>query len=275
MKSIQDFGRDLILSQDLDPIYSMLVGARRAGLLDDAQTKRWLLAYWCFYHSGVASYIASHDMYWTTMHLAAANTPERPAPNGGRWPRAPERRHFRGQKCIDAVSWLLDETPEKRVESLYQALSPNSNAPPTLKTVVTRASAWPQFGPWIGFKAADMLERVLGVPVEFPSDLGLMYEGPRDALELLPEVARELETPSEAYNGLLEHFAQYPAPPGLDRPCGPQEVETILCKWKSHVNGGYEVWKDTRELRHHLHGWGGLAAEMEQFVPSIEAMNAA
>jgi hypothetical protein len=43
--------------------------------------------------------------------LTAAQNDE-PSPLGGRWPRASERRHFRGAKCVKAVEWLRNKYPE-------------------------------------------------------------------------------------------------------------------------------------------------------------------
>jgi hypothetical protein len=54
---------------------------------------------------------------------------------------------------------------------------------------------------------------------------------------------------------LLNAFATTPAPPSGNRMCGLQEIETILCKWKSHINGHYPVGNDVREIRHALVAW--------------------
>jgi hypothetical protein len=35
------------------------------------------------------------------------------------------------------------------------------------------------------------------------------------------------------------------APPRRERLIGPQEAETILCKWKSYLNGHYQIGEDT------------------------------
>ena len=38
--------------------------------------------------------------------------------------------------------------------------------------------------------------------------------------------------------GYLTHeFRDLPAPPGWDRPVALNEIETVLCKWKAHING--------------------------------------
>lgn len=114
------------------------------------------------------------------------------------------------------------------------------------------------FGPWIGFKAADMLERVLGVPIEFSDEIALIYKQPREALQLV----------NYSYENLLNHFSRFPAPPGKDRPCSHQEVETILCKWKSHIGGHYPLGKDSHELKDALDPrWGRTVQHLVRYVP--------
>ena len=141
----------------------------------------------------------------------------------------------------------------------------------TDKMVMGRVKHWPLFGNWIAFKVADLLERCAGVAVVFDPDLGLMYEEPAAGLRMLStsffSPGGESWSTNRWYGYLLTHFAQVKAPPALDRPCGPQEVETVLCKWKSHVAGRYWVGKDIHEVRHGLHGWGATADRLLAACP--------
>jgi hypothetical protein len=101
------------------------------------------------------------------------------------------------------------------------------------REVIDDVRAWPQFGPWIAFKAADMLERVLRHPLRFRSDLGIMYAEPLSGLQIATRDEGNLVTAEAMWNRLLAHFWDLPAPPRGDRRCGPQEVDTICCKFKS------------------------------------------
>lgn len=261
---IEDFGAVLIETRDLDPVYVAIVGAG----LDRDQLCRLLLAYWCFYHLGVAANLSEYQegCYWDMMLEAAQNVrsprEHTRAPEGcARWPRGAERRHFRGQKCVDAVRELSVGRPEDWVGQFFNKLVWVD------RKVMAEVESWPQFGPWIAFKVADMLERVAGIDVRFDPDIGLMYDEPAKGLELLRWRLYGDAHNNDArrrimYHQLVRHFSPAPAPPGGDRGCGPQEVETILCKWKAHMGGHYEVGKDIRELRHGLVGWGETAERL-------------
>lgn len=279
---VRDFGDALVRTGDLDPVYIAMRSAR----LPEPQLCRTLLAYWCFYHLGAAAWLSEWEDqdYWHFMKVAARNPstmapnnranywrPEHHAPQFDRWPRASERRHFRGAKCVQAVEWL-QERATLGPESLVQHIA-------TLKTerqVMDRVQRWPMFGPWIAFKAADMLERVYGAEVKFDPNIGLLYESPRAGLEQLAHWAGTTavdKSPRALYTNLLTYFSARRAPPSHDRPCGPQEVETILCKWDSHSRGGYRIGKDIREVSHALAGWGATADKMMMALrPAVQEL---
>lgn len=239
--TVFDFARALWAAGDLDPIYEML---GRAELPDD-QLKRWCLAYWWFYHAGVASHLAeSHDFYGEADLLYPRCT------------RAAERRHFRGQKGRDCIAWFAVNHP--RPESAVDSLTGT-----TFKEVKQQVQAWPQFGPWISFKVADMLERVFRRPVSFDDCELLIYDEPRNGAEI---VAKEAGFPAgkqgvaQAIEYVRDGLLDLKAPPFGDRPLTLQEIETVLCKFKSHRKGHYPVGKDRREIKHGLDSYGGNLA---------------
>lgn len=252
---IREFGKALIQTQDLDPVYVSIHGAR----LPKPQLRRLLIAYWCYYHLGAAAYISEQEgsAFWDAMMTAARNEEETPV--GGRWPRASERRHFRGHTSINSVTALSKAAPESWVQRLEKLN--------TEVEIMEEVRSWPFFGPWIAFKAADMMERVVGTDVSFSPNIGLMYETPRAGLALLRE-RDDTQDEKQHYAALMKFFAKHKAPPGHDRPCGSQEVETVLCKWKSHVGGSYTVGKDIKEIRHALTGgWGKTADKLLKASP--------
>jgi Alpha-glutamyl/putrescinyl thymine pyrophosphorylase clade 2 len=275
---LEDFGRALLRTNDLDPVYVMLWNSELPpmGLL-----KRWLIAYWCYYSCGAASYIAEREgqEFWNLMMRAARN--EEPAPTGGRWPRGHERRHFRGAKAIASVQMLWEEYgphPERMVDHVAWLEDPRPTpAGVPCAMVMTRVQQHHQFGKWIAFKVADMIERLGIQKVTFTMEDVLEMDSPRKAA-----VAAYWEYRKEAPQGerqaldyvmgmLLHHDNLLPAPPRMERSVGLQEAETVLCKWGSHLTGHYPVGHDIDEIREGMGPWAAhshLAGRLLSFLPT-------
>lgn len=265
------WGQKLIETQDHDPLYTGLwgyLGKNQTGTRD--RVRRFMLSYWSFYSVGASWFISGHEGadFWHWLKVAAENEagPEKlqlaPAE---RWPRAHERRHWRGQKCVDSVIHLAQRfpRPEDAVLSL-EDLPGRIN----LQAVKLEVTTWPQFGPWIAFKAADMLERVLGVPVDFPLTTTSMYRDPQRGAEMAAPFIGNV-TPQGVTDVMLHAYRNMKAPPGGDRPVGVQEVETVLCKWKSARNGHYHIGADTASNLRELELWG--AQDLARHYPSLPA----
>lgn len=265
----EEFGAELLRTDDLDPIYVAL----RKVKWPPNQIHRWLLAYWCFYSAGLACYASESVAFWTTMMDAAKN--ESASPLGGRWPRGAERRHFRGAAAVDAVADLMavyGRSPEDFVTDIVSRA-------PDFARIRAHVQAHQGFGPWISFKIADMLERCLDVPVCFDRAAVFMYRDPVKAAQMFYNCCHqkpiEDEYPKErimadivpwTVERLTREFASFTAPPIHDRPVGLQEIETILCKWKSHVHGHYPIGKDTHEIRLSLMAWSETSRAARDFL---------
>lgn len=286
--NIEEFGRQLIVSGDLDPIYIGLVHAEQAGDFTRPQLLRWLVVYWCFYHAGVASFLSQFEGadFWAGMTKAAYNTDEEPTPFGERWPRGHERRHFRAKIATDAVREFarLYPTPEDMAHrcAFWDVVERGYELPPlAFREVSARAQELRAFGPWMGFKVADMIDRVLGVPVAFDNAAVFMFKDPEKAAMMLWENRHGHLYPAGAkpkreviLNGvtdyLIKEFSDLKAPPFEDRPINIQEVETVLCKWKSHMNGHYPLNNDILEIRAGLLPWtpyGPAASALLRHLP--------
>lgn len=233
---IIEFGEQLLRTEDLDPIYCMLWASHLRE--DKEQLRRWLLAYWCFYHAGTSSWIVDQKDYWKAMAVAAGSKD---------YSRSPERRHFRGRAAQDSVRYLH----ERGVDGLFSDLDVYD-----VGAVMEAAGEWTGFGPWISFKIADMLERLGIAPIEFDGGEMFLFDSPREAADLLyqnyffraPKTAQEAN--KWAVDTLLSsELSEFLAPPRFERPINVQEVETILCKWKSHWNGRYHVGEDIESMR--------------------------
>lgn len=275
--SIETFGAHLLDSGDLDPVYIALHKME----LPEAQLRRWLVAYWCLYHVGAACYISEQEGrdFWMALRAAAVNDVDAgPSPvEGGRWPRGSERRHWRGEQAKKAVGQLagryLNE-PERLVADIatWDLTAPEqarwqvgANDALPFAVVAARAQALPSFGPWISFKVADMLDRLDIAAVSFDNAAVFMFDDPRKAA--LMQFRMRVGAPADArvkdeeaaidrvVAHLVDHFKDRTAPPLHDRPVGLQEVETILCKWKSHMNGHYPLNNDLHEIADGLREW--------------------
>lgn len=239
----ESFGNALLATEDLDPVYVLLVNSGSSMPF----LKRFCLAYWCFYHSGVAAKIAEvPHHFWGLMETAIEE----------KWPRGVERRHFRGKACGNALDYMqrLGVKPEKVVDMMTEG--------DTCAEVMKSAMVFPAFGPWIGFKIADMKERVLAQPCKFETGFLDIFKDPAIGAALVRKDAYNANLTNanalpprevnEVVVELCKLFRRKKAPPTHDRRVGPQEVETILCKWKSHLRNHYPVGKDTREIAEQL-----------------------
>lgn len=252
------FGQQLLETRDLDPIYCALVDAN----FDDKLLANWLVAYWCLYHAGVSSWIAEQDDFWGALMLAAENRVASPV---GGWPRGTERRHWRGKNAIESVESI------RWKESTYRIVKELART--TLTKVMEEAQQYKGFGPWIGFKIADMVERVWDVPVKFDNAVVLMFDEPAKAADMVWKSQGHKGPPDRELivSTLIARFADYKAPPRYDRRVNIQEIETILCKWKSHMNGHYPVGKDIREIRHGLKPWVEVSKTAKTFLKHMPA----
>lgn len=228
------FGKDLLDANDLDPVYVLLANAN----LQPDRLRRFLLSYWCFYHVGVASELSKSDR-WADLGKEVHT-------------RASERRHFRGPKSIEALDWL-----KLHEEEWFKTLC----ACKTFDEVTAVAQCPPLFGPWVAFKIADMIERLELAEIDFADcELSLYKEPSRGAALVLfedPDAYVSKSGIQHLVSAVVDRFTNlgYLAPPSADRVINIQEVETMLCKFKSHRNGHYPVGKDVAEIRHALEGW--------------------
>lgn len=243
----QDFGEDLIATYDLDPIYPMIAGAG----MPYKQLKRWCLAYWCYYHAGVASLIS--DVHPKDFYHVMRDGVEQG------WPRGMERRYFYGQLAWNTIAGLEKfGPPEKVVDAmtLHREYHEISSA----------VQSFYGFGSWIAWKISDMSERVLCIDVDF-SDVSLeMYKDPKQGAAYIltgdkkyPITAQEL---ADLVVDMEDEFSWMNAPPYRDRPINIQEVETVLCKYKAHCYGFYPYGNDTIHVAKALPGWGDLAQHL-------------
>ena len=227
------FGRALLASDDLDPVYTMLARVPRP------QRRRVCFHYWCLYDMGLAATLGASPG-WDGLRRVVAS------PGGA---RGAERRHFRGVAAQRAVAHYAERfaTPEHAVAFLTEQ--------PSFVAVVGAARTLPLFGPWISFKVADMAVQLFDVPLGAEDSVfPLFYDEPRRGAALAaPGLGHDATTPlpvlSAALLAALGEGAPNWAP---SRALGLLEAETIFCKWKTHTTSRYHVGQDRAHLVHVL-----------------------
>ena len=237
-----EFGRQLVESRDLDPLYVLLWEAK----LPRPQLCKWLTIYFCTYHVGVAS-IGSEENEWDFLDKVA---------NGGTiYPRGSERRHWRGHTATNSAKYLRDHFAA--AETLIDWLG---QAGPRASSIMKRVKTLYGFGDWISGKVPDICERLELFPVSFiDRDVDLMFDSPKKGAEKVaemycPPTSDPLMT---AHQFIIRNLGSLLAPPRYERTITVQETETIFCKWKSHLNGHYPVGKDCLEIKHALEKYSG------------------
>jgi hypothetical protein len=233
--SVYEFGKILLDTNDLDPLYLALWEAK----LPKPKLCKWLLCFFNFYHSGTSSWIVDQPDYWKAMRLAASSK---------EWPRCHERRHFRGENARKAVEFQ----ERKGIEALFTPLLANDLA---AEELIDYVKTWVGYGPWIAFKVADMVERLNLSRVSFRNSFSFVYDSPAKAATILYkcEYGEDKVIPSNvvsiAVESILERLGDTLAPPRYERKINLQECETILCKHGSYLKGHYELGEDVMGLR--------------------------
>lgn len=232
------FGRTLVESGDLDPVYIAVAGAK----LSLAQRKRFVLAYACLYNVPLAGAMSEQagDAFWNTLTAAAASSD---------YPRGSERRHWRGAASIASAAHLraTGGSPENVVDMWFG----HYGAGRRFADVVKRVSPFVGFGPWVTFKIADLGERVLEYPVNFDDCALGVYRDPAQGANLVlygdHSTTADLQDTDAALRALIASPLGKLVPRPGTRRFNVQEAETVLCKYKSHVKGSYPIGKDSKE----------------------------
>lgn len=220
---------------DLDPLYIALWKAN----LPYTQLCKFSFAYWCFYHAGLCCKLSEQAGFFGALLEVVKG--------GTAYPRGTERRHFRGKLAIESITAIERRFRRVGAEGIVDWIA---EAAPIVGKVMGRVEQLPGFGPWISWKAADMLERLGLAKINFTeADLVRMFRSSKQGAEEVCAAARIGSGLVPAYQYLVAKLESLKAPPRYERPINVQEIETILCKWHSHLGGHYPVGKDSRELR--------------------------
>lgn len=261
LAGVLKFGRELLRTNDLDPVF---IALHDSGM-NFRELRRFILAYTCLHHLGGCARLASYnsDAYWTWLQIAAEDQ--------ANWPRSADRRHWHGDASRVCVRYLRDnyKKPEHVVDYWLEEL--------TFPAIRKRVTSFPQYGDWAAFKVADLGNRVLGLPVSFEGcELGF-YKDPRKGAALVFTGDMNAKITDGDVGAVVERLQHelrgFKAPPRYERSINVQEVETILCKYKSSVNKSYYLGKDTVDFYEQLGDfkrWGPVAKRMRAALEPLQ-----
>lgn len=269
--SFEEFGAHLLRTADLDPIY---IALNRCAF-DEATRNRWLTAYCAFYSPGIACYASEREglAFWDVLAEAATNATM--APVGGRWPRASERRHFRGGQAEKAIGdWreMYSKEPENMMWFIAEAA-------PFFETVLGRARLHRSVGSWMGFKLVDLVDACMGVEIDQSDTSMFIYDTPKKSMLRLWRERHKLPVNAipkdEAFIIYLmidyakEAFKNYTIPHKPGKSIDMFTIETIFCKHQSHLNGHYPLYNDIDEINHGLLGWLPTSKNAQRFYEKM------
>jgi hypothetical protein len=135
-------------------------------------------------------------------------------------------------------SWIsnyLRDTPEKSWKAIL----------PPLEVVYGN-------GRWASYKIAEMLQKVIDLPIQAPDMGHANSTGPRDGLSYLysdlpsGNRAQDISTLDSISRDLLEKLAAHGASNRIE------EAETSLCGLKSLINGHYYIGADIDKMQESL-----------------------
>lgn len=232
---IVEFGRRLIETEDLDPVYVAMYRAKLARIEIVRFTVAWLM----YYHTGLGCQIAESPRMFSRMVYIAKH-------NDG-FPRGSQRKHHRKEPAVKSALDL-----RKRFKTGNECLQWLIAGESTAREMFFRVCEWVGWGPCMAWRVPDIFERLGTYPALFvDSDVDLFFTSPKKGAILCAEMyGLDMETPElNAHLYLMEHLGHMKAPPRYERTINIQETETVFCKWKSHMSGHYNVGRDTGRAR--------------------------
>lgn len=248
---VAKFGRHLIASSDIDPIYPVLKKLHAAQGMDEEQALWHSFLYVAWYHLPVGHAVFGHWPDRKAM-LKKNKTWVREATT---WPTGIERRSNRGGKVFTHIEAFRAATDHLPLSNWFR--NGFIHAP----TLSKRHTNWHMInerlqavwgnGRWAAYKHCEVLRRVHDFPVEAP-DMGHRFSsGPRKGLA---ELYGPLEGQSEAIVAVLDAQGR-DLQERLERRglvVDVEELETILCNFHSLLKGRYYVGHDIDEMQEQI-----------------------
>lgn len=251
------FSNQMLKTSDIDPVYPVL---HELNLRTPAQ------------YSEQALWLSFLYVAWYNLPVGLTAYSKHPEPSekilpkiDNSWPTGIERRANRGGKVVFHIDSYLKAVNEYGNQHDYYTADMNMDATTekelheNWRIVNQRLQLLYLNGRWAAYKHCEILRRVHGLPVLAPDMGNAFSSGPRAGLALF---YGEIEGNSPAVIAQLDEQAldlQFRmAGSGVEVDI--EELETLMCNWKSLVNGKYYIGHDIDELLEQMHtgeerGW--------------------
>lgn len=229
--------------EDADPGYMLLKRAK----LSRAQKLRYVLAWCAYYNPGIAAIASQYEGNQFYDYLRSVYPTAK---------RASERRHFRGQAGLKALTaWQVDYPhPEGMIEDCYA---------PTYLGVRKNMMNMVQMGDYFYWKLADIWDTVFDEPVDFTGCEKYMPKVPKQGAQIIDELEDQPSTDfdlSGTMRTITKHVERIPYPVKGGRKLALQEAETVCCVFKQHVVGDYRYGFRSAKAWKRLNGVEGRPA---------------
>ena len=263
---ILTFGKLLVDTKDIDPIYPLLSNViEREGLVQEDGL--WLSFLYLFYYNAASAWATFQEFprmlnIMTDQGEGAFRDWEKD--NRAGLSIGMERRGLRGGKVVPVVAFLARMIgPGNLLNWLSDGLGGDRRQ--NYEVLWVRVQTLPQVGRWAAFKWLDLLLHVHNFHLETP-DMRISHcSGPRQALEELYLGGHNPRQDSDyifSLNCLGMRLKDQLESCGL--PLTWDELETVLCNFHSLCYGRYVVGHDIDEhLGHTLLGIGDQSSWME------------
>lgn len=238
------FARFTVQTGDLDPMYDLIYKGRMK--LGQNWAEKYALGFFLFYDAGVAAEIADSYDFWGYI-----------IDHYPRFRRGTERRHFRGDKAraaIERMRYMGDP------HDIWWRMHGDTFS--KVEDHIKNNFFGCQIGPYFIWKAMDLLDRGLGMPVFCSIDEAMMGmpDEPREAAKyFFPDL--EL---GAALKEIIAEIGDNYAPGEPNRKCGVQEAETILCMMKGYFKTQtHKIGDDVDEKHKQLAAY----PDLQKFLP--------
>jgi hypothetical protein len=238
-EELVEFMRHMHDSGDLDPLYPMLAWLERE-MPEEQQL--WLSFLYVAWYN-IASGWAAFNMYPHPHEFL-------PRDLDPKWPTGTERRANRGGKVAEHIQDFLLKIASTGIVGWHHLGLKGEDRIEDWYVTNEKIKMLYMNGRWAGYKHCEVLQKVNDFDITAPDMGHANSSGPREGLGMLydtsgmngndAEIIAELDAMGEDLTARLND-----ALPGYNLEV--EDVETILCNWKSLMKGKYYVGHDIDE----------------------------